>query len=291
MQESREGIHVVTRGGPGWPPGFASIQSPPQRVWLRGRTSLLEAAPRIAIVGTRAPTPYGVAQAERFARAFAAYGVQVVSGLARGIDQAAHAGALDGGGATLAVLGSGVDRPWPRCALAERIGREGLLLSEFAPGTAPRRHHFPLRNRLIAALADAVLVVEAAARSGSLITARWAAEQGQTVFAIPGRVDHPMAEGTLELLREGATPVGAPGALLADLYGLVQANEQPPPTPGRNPEERAVHAALAGETLTAADVAQRTGLGLGRALAALQTLALAGSVRACPGGLYESSGP
>ncbi|MEL6429027.1 MAG: DNA-processing protein DprA [Planctomycetota bacterium] len=287
-------IEVRTRGGPGWPQGLLSIASPPQRLWLRGRAGLLGDDPRVAIVGTRAPTPYGSAQAERFGAELARAGVCIVSGLARGVDSSAHTGALAVGGRTIAVLGSGVDRPWPGGPLGDRIAREGLLLSEFPPGAGPRRHHFPLRNRIIAALSDAVLVVEAAARSGSLITARWAAEQGQTVFALPGRVDHPMAEGTLALLREGATPVGAPRALLEDLYGVGSALDRSSgdasdsdPAPARTDEERAVLNALTGETLRAAEVARIAGLDVGRALAALQTLGLDGDVRACPGGLYE----
>ena len=202
-----------------WPERMQAVAAPPEALWLRGRKSLISCAPRIAIVGSRAPTPYGLAQATRFGRELARAGVCVVSGLARGVDEAAHLAALESGGATLAVLGCGVDRPWPAGPTAERVARDGLLVSEHPPGTPPRRHHFPLRNRILAALADAVLVVEAAHRSGSLITARWAADQGQHVLAIPGRVDHPMSRGITRLIREGATPVDSPGMLLEDVYG------------------------------------------------------------------------
>lgn len=168
-------------GSPSWPERLSAIEAPPERLWVRGRAELLRAPVLVAIVGTRAPTPYGAAQAARFGRTLASAGACVVSGLARGIDQAAHAAALEVGGGTVAVLGSGVDRPWPGGQLAERVAREGALVSELEPGTPARRHHFPRRNRLISGLADAVLVVEAAFASGSLITARWAADQGRAV--------------------------------------------------------------------------------------------------------------
>ena len=207
-------------GSPSWPERLSAIEAPPERLWVRGRPELLRSPSLVAIVGTRAPTPYGAAQAARFARALAAAGVGVVSGLARGIDQAAHTAALEVGGATIAVLGSGVDRPWPSGELAERVAQEGALVSELEPGTPARRHHFPRRNRLISGLSDAVLVVEAAFASGSLITARWAADQGRTVLAVPGRVDHPMARGCHRLLREGALLAEDPEDVLREL-GLV----------------------------------------------------------------------
>jgi len=291
-EAERAEIFTIARRGEGWPEELASVDAAPERLWGRGARALLAPAPRIAIVGSRAPTAYGLAQAERFASALSARGVVVVSGLARGIDAAAHEGALGGPGGTIAVLGCGVDRPWPSGRLADRVAREGLLLSEFPPGVGPRRHHFPLRNRLIAALSDAVLVVEAAEASGSLITARWAAEQGQDVFALPGRVDHPMARGTLRLVREGATPVGSPEMLVEDLWGLGApwgtggGRAGPDPAASRTPAERAALDALVGETLSAGEVASRAGLEIGEALAALTTLSFDGLVRRGPGGLY-----
>jgi DNA processing protein len=270
---------------PHWPQELAGIPHPPEELWIRGRIELLERTPRVAVVGTRSPTPYGELQATRLASWLAGQGITVVSGLARGIDACAHRAALECGGATIAVLGSGVDRPWPAGELAERMLREGCLLSEFPPGQGPRRHHFPWRNRLIAGLSRAVVVVEAARVSGSLVTARWALDQGREVGAIPGRVDHPMARGCHRLLRDGAALVEAPEDLLA-LLGLeprVPAEEHPPTNP--------LLQALTGETLTAEELAGRLGRPLPRLLGELVRLELEGRVVRAPGGLFRRSAP
>lgn len=276
-------------GSPSWPGVLDHIASPPSDLWLRGRVELLSRGPRIGIVGTRAPTPYGVAQAERFARGLASLGLVVVSGLARGIDQAAHRGALAIGGDTIAVLASGVDVPWPTGQLTDEIARDGLLLSDYPPGQAARRHHFPLRNRLISGLSEAVLVVEAAWTSGSLITARWAVDQGRAVFAVPGRVDHPMARGTLRLLREGATPVESPEQLVHDLLGVCLEPDAGNPTArARVSEEgRRILGALEGETLTSEEVATRLGLPIANVLGELVELELVGLVVRGVGGLFR----
>lgn len=265
-----------------WPAELNQAQPVPEALWVRGRIEQLAVRPRVAIVGSRAATPYGLAQASRFARVLASAGTSVVSGLARGIDAAAHEGALQAAGATIAVLGSGVDVPWPGGPLGERMALGGLLLSEFGPGTQPRRHHFPLRNRLISCLSSGVLVVEAAARSGSLITARWALDQGRPVYALPGRVDNPMAGGILQLLRDGATPVGSPEELLEDLLGLV-----PPEVPRPSAPSSTLLAALVGETLTLDELTVRVGRPIGTTLAELLELELSGRVIRAPGGLYR----
>jgi len=280
---------------PGWPAELDAIEAPPERLWLRGRAELLDPArARVAVVGTRAPSPYGEAMARRFAAALAGAGVVVVSGLARGIDQAADRGALESGGDTLAVLGSGVDRPWPVGPLAGRLARQGLLVSELRPGTPPRRHHFPLRNRLISGLARGVLVVEAARASGSLITARWAVDQGRSVWALPGRVDHPMAAGCHRLLREGATLIETAEEILAELGLGPPAPERPCPGSGAaahgeassSLRERLV-GALRGETWTPDELAERLDAGLPEVLAALVGLELDGRAVRGPGGLYR----
>jgi len=278
-------------GSPSWPKELSEVEDPPAALWVRGRLELLARRPRVAVVGSRSPSPYGTAQAERFGAALARAGVVVVSGLARGIDQAAHEGALAAKGATLAVLGCGVDRPWPTGPTTQRMLEGGLLLSEYRPGTPPRRHHFPLRNRLISALSVGVLVVEGAWASGSLITARWAADQGRTVFALPGRVDQPMARGPLRLIREGATPVESPEQLLDDLLGPlgggVPREAASAEQPTDDPQTARLVEALRGETTTAEDLATRLKRPLPRLLAHLIELEFAGRVARAPGGLYR----
>ena len=275
-------LHHLVPGSARWPIELDQIEHPPEELWLRGRIELLERRPRVAIVGTRSPTPYGELQAARISCALALHGVVIVSGLARGIDECAHRAALDSGGATLGVLGSGVDRPWPPGELAQRMSVEGCVLSELPPGQGPRRHHFPWRNRLIAGLASVVVVVEAAYSSGSLITARWAVDQGRAVFAVPGRVDHPMARGCHRLLRQGAELCESPGDLLAAL-GLGEAEaatDEPRPT-------HPILRALEGETLTADELAARLVRPIPEVLVSLVELELAGTVARGPGGLYR----
>lgn len=270
-----------------WPELLRHIEGPPEALWVRGRLPLLTLTPRVAVVGTRAPTPYGEAQAARFAAGLARAGVTVVSGLARGVDQAAHRAALDEDGATIAVLGCGVDRPWPSGEIADDMATRGLLLSEFEPGEPPRPHHFPLRNRVISGLCCGVLVVEAAQASGSLITARWAADQGRSVWALPGRVDHPMSRGTHRLIREGACLVESPEEILAEI-GFEPAQEKSNvPTPETAEPKRGIIDALRGETLTAEELARRLSRSLTTVLVQVVELEMAGRVARTPGGLYR----
>ena len=271
----------LSRGRPGWPAELDTLAHPPEELWLNGRSELLERGPRVAIVGTRSPTPYGELQAARIATFLASQGVVVVSGLARGIDALAHRAALDVGGATLAVLGCGVDRPWPAGELARRMQSEGCLISEFPPGQGPRRHHFPWRNRLIAGLARAVVVVEAAHASGSLITAHWAVDQGRAVFAVPGRVDHPMSRGCHRLLREGAELLESPAELLPAL-GLDPVREPERPSPSSP-----LLAALVGQTHTADELARALARPVFEVLSELVELELGGAIVRGPGGLYR----
>lgn len=293
-------LHLAL-ASPSFPQELRRAPSPPDDLFLRGRTELLQLRPRVAIVGTRAPTAYGLTQARLFARSLASAGAVIVSGLARGIDEAAHLGALEVGGATIAVLGSGVDRPWPDGDVTQRMIREGLLISEFAPGEGPRRHHFPLRNRLIAGLAQAVVVIEAAQASGSLITARWAVDMGIETYALPGRVDHPMARGCHRLLREGATLVESPAEVVAEL-GLAAAADVAethlvdPESASASAREageprglaRAILRALLGETLSLDELIERVGGGGAETLSMLAELELLGAVVRGPGGLYRS---
>jgi DNA processing protein len=274
----------LERGGPSYPPQLENIDGPPERLWVRGRLELISRPRRrLALVGTRAPTPYGVGQAQRFGRALGRAGVVVVSGLAQGIDQTAHASALEVGGDTLAVLGSGLNRPWPRVPLVDEIAQRGLLVSEFEPEQGPRPHHFPLRNRIISGLVDGLLVIEAAGASGSLITARWAADQGRDVFALPGRVDQPMAAGCHRILREGAGLVESPEELLRQVYGDGKPwAPQPPEVP-----QSELESLLQGETLGPDELAQRLDQKVEQVLVELVRLELDGKVVRAPGGLYR----
>ncbi len=187
-------------------PEFAALPQPPLLVFLRGQ---LGTAPRLSVVGARAASHHGLRNTRRLCGAVAAAGVPIVSGLARGIDAAAHAAALECGGVTVAVLGSGLDECYPpeHAALLERIIETGAAVSEWPPGTPPLPHHFPRRNRLLVALGKALLLVESRLRSGSFTSVRWAADLGREMLVLPGPADAPQSEGPVQLLREGATAV------------------------------------------------------------------------------------
>lgn len=187
-------------------PEFAALPQPPLLVFLRGQ---LGRSPRLSVVGARAASHHGLRNTRRICGAVAAAGVPIVSGLARGIDAAAHAAALDSGGMTVAVLGSGLDECYPpeHAALLERIIESGAAVSEWPPGTPPLPHHFPRRNRLLVALGKALLLVESRLRSGSFTSVRWAADLGREMLVLPGPADAPQSEGPVQLLREGATAV------------------------------------------------------------------------------------
>ncbi|HVR42561.1 MAG TPA: DNA-processing protein DprA, partial [Thermoanaerobaculia bacterium] len=200
-----ESADAIVLGDPDYPPLLAEIADPPLALFARGDRRLLS-LPALAVVGSRRASTYGLAAARRIARELVRGGVAVVSGLARGIDGAAHRETLEAGGATLAVLGTGVDLAYPpeHRTLRDRILECGLVLSELPPGTPPRREHFPVRNRIIAGLAHGVVVVEAGAKSGSLITARLALEGGREVFAVPGSIFSQTSEGGHRLIQDGA---------------------------------------------------------------------------------------
>ncbi len=212
------GHHLVAWDDPDYPRALLELGHAPPSLYFVGRREFLN-RPALAIVGSRHATAQGTDDARNFAQALADAGITIVSGLALGIDAAAHEGALRGAGSTLAVVGTGLDRVYParHRDLARRIAASGGLLSEFAPGTPPRASHFPRRNRLISGLARGVLVVEAAPQSGSLITARYAGEQGREVFAIPGSIHSPLAKGCHQLLREGAKLVETAQDVLDEL--------------------------------------------------------------------------
>ena len=216
------GHHLLGWHDPDYPPLLRQTSSPPLALFVMGDPGLLW-HPAVAVVGSRNATAGGRDNARDFARAFAGSGLCVVSGLAAGIDTAAHEGALTAPGLTVAVLGTGPDVAFPRsnAGLLARIASRGAVISEHPPGTGPRREHFPSRNRILAGLSLGTLVIEAAERSGALITARQAAEAGREVFAVPGSIHNPMARGCHRLLREGVTLVESPAEVIGALVPLA----------------------------------------------------------------------
>lgn len=208
----------MQRNDPNYPVRLLDLCDPPNSLYIYGDIQLLN-LPMLAIVGSRAASPEGIKNAHYFGRALSEAGYLVISGLARGIDGAAHWGALGQDHPTLAVCGTGLDIVYPRehVGLARAIGRHGLLISELAPGLGPKAFHFPRRNRIIAALALGILVIEAAERSGSLITARLGCELGREIFAIPGSIHSPLSSGCHQLIQQGAKLIQSPQDILEEL--------------------------------------------------------------------------
>ena len=214
--------HIICLNDQRYPQLLREIPDPPPVLFVHGDPDYLS-QPQLAIVGSRNPTPAGITLAQEFAAYLAGFGLTISSGLATGIDAAAHKGALEGRGGTLAVTGTGLDRVYPACHrdLAHRIAENGALVSEFPPGTPPQASNFPRRNRIISGLSVGTLVVEAALRSGSLITARLARDQGREIFAIPGSIHNPLARGCHALIREGAKLVETGEHVLEELTPLI----------------------------------------------------------------------
>jgi DNA processing protein len=288
----RSDARLVTLDDPGYPPTLKQVAFPPPFLFVRGAIAV-EDALAIAIVGSRRATAYGLRMAGRLAGDLAVRGVTVVSGLARGVDTAAHRGALDVRGRTLAVLGCGIDRVYPpeNRGLAREVTAAGGLVSQFPMGTPPLPHHFPIRNRVIAGLTLGTVVVEAAERSGALITARLAGEMGREVYAVPGNVSSPVSQGTNDLLRDGATFARSWEDVVAELAPAWRAAVKPGPAPAE--AEGSVAAAgggvlsLLGDDPLAIDhVIERSGLAAGAVAASLTELELRGLVRKLPGSRY-----
>lgn len=290
---------LLTLEHPDYPALLREIADSPPLLFLKGDASLL-ALPQVAIVGSRHPSLTGKADAQAFARELAGMGFTITSGMASGIDASAHAGALRADGKTIAVLGTGADRAYPRensRLYAEILERGGLIVSEFLPGTLPLPLHFPRRNRIISGLSLGVLVVEAAPESGSLITARLAAEQGRPVWALPGSRHHTQAQGCLLLIREGATAVTSTAHILAELppmLGFLRAqttgSTMKPALPVLEDDVLHVLKALAYEQRHADWLIAATGQTPAAVLRALSVLELAGLIAAVPGG-YERLTP
>ncbi len=321
------GNTLLTLADPAYPPRLFSTPDPPPLLYVQGRVSLLHER-SIAVVGSRSATPPALEDAARFARAFATSGLAVVSGLALGVDGAAHRGALDERGATVAVVGTGIDLVYPPAhrALAAQIAEHGTVVSEWPLGTPARSANFPQRNRVIAALVEGVLVVEAAMRSGSLITARLANEMGRDVFALPGSIHAPLTRGCHRLIKQGAQLVETPEEVLESLGSLrppprpKSAARKSPPAPRQlalqgggaaplakaetlatpavpkppaslTPEARRLLDALGHAPATLEILAQRTDMDEAALQAVLLHLELAGHLNALPGGWYVRATP
>ncbi|MFC5496741.1 DNA-processing protein DprA [Caenimonas terrae] len=279
-----------------YPQALLDTEDPPPILYVMGHVQM--PWPRaIAVVGSRNPTPQGQANARQFGRSLAQAGLTVVSGLALGIDGAAHEGALEGAGpqqlATIAVVGTGLDSVYPRQheALAGRIAQRGLIVSEYPLGTAPLPANFPRRNRIIAGLSQGTLVVEAAVRSGSLITARMAIEQGKDVFAIPGSIHSPQSRGCHELLRQGAKLVESAQDVLEELHPGVAARAETAgtaPAPATGAPARLLQA-LGFDPVSLDALVARTGTSAAELQALLLELELSGHVSRLPGGLFQRS--
>jgi DNA processing protein len=309
LQAEPESHRVLTLGDPLYPQSLLNIEDPPLLLYAKGMAqawqhNLLNApgTRAIAVVGSRNPSPQGAANARQFSQAFAQAGLCIVSGLALGVDGAAHegalAGALEGTLATVAVVGTGLDRVYPakHRELAHRIAQRGVLLSEYALGTSPLAANFPRRNRIISGLSIGTLVAEAALQSGSLITARMAAEQGREVFAIPGSIHSTQSRGCHALIKHGAKLVESAQDVLEELQSSVAWTTRAAvegdhvalrPVDLLDEEDSALLKALGCEPVALDGLQARTGLPTADLLAQLMTLELQGMVARLPGGLFQ----
>ena len=291
--------HLVALGDDDYPALLAEIPGPPKLLYVLGDIEALH-LPALAIVGSRNPTQGGVRNAHDFARHLAGQGFTIVSGMAQGIDAAAHEGALDGGGKTVAFLGTGIDRVYPAVNrdLAHRIAKQGALVSEYPLGSPPERWHFPERNRLISGLGLGTLVVEAARRSGSLITARLAGEQGREIFALPGSIHNPLSRGCHELIRQGAKLVETAGDILAELRPLtghlretVEDAAPGPALPDADDDYDELRKVLSHDPATIDELEQQSGLTIDQLSSMLLILELHGEVESLSGGRYVKKEP
>jgi len=273
-----------------YPRALLTISDPPPAFYYSGRHELLN-RPSIAIVGSRNATPQGMDNAEAFAATLSGAGFTIVSGLALGIDTAAHRGGLSAGGSSIAVMGTGPDRIYPSAnrGLGQRLAAEGGVLSEFPIGTPPLPANFPRRNRLLSGLSRGVLVVEATLASGSLITARFAAEQGREVFAVPGSIHSPFSKGSHRLIKEGAKLVETAHDVLEELGGVVPTEGPGMQVPARDVEGDAgrVLEALGHDPAGVDALSTRTGLAAGAISVALVELELSGRITSLPGGAFQ----
>jgi DNA processing protein len=280
-------VRRLRRSGPDFPPLLEAIHDPPESLWLRGSgPNELLSRPSVAVVGARSCSAYGAAVARMLGRELGAVGVVVVSGLARGIDGEAHRGALEAAGVTVAVLGCGIDRDYPAAhgRLAAAVAETGFVVSEYEPGVEPAPWRFPARNRIIAGLTKATVVVEARERSGALITADFALEDGREVFAVPGEITSSLSAGTNELIRLGATPL----TKAADVLEALGIEALAASAPTISPEAEGVLGYVRDEPTGLDELSRRTELEAGVLAALVSELELAGVVSS-DGGVYRAS--
>jgi DNA processing protein len=286
--------HAIPLGDERYPADLLHTEDPPLLLFGLGQAELLQHPLRVAVVGSRNPSAQGELNARQFSQALAEAGVCVVSGLALGVDGAAHEGALAAHGKTIAVVGTGLDRVYPsrHRDLAHRIAQDGLLLSEYPLGTPPLAAHFPQRNRILSGLCQGTLVVEAALQSGSLITARLAAEQGREVFAIPGSIHSPQARGCHALIRQGAKLVESAQDILEELHAqpasqAMQQSGDVGTAPAVSEDERQLLDALGHAPMGFDALQARTGLPTALLQARLLELELTGHIARQPGGMVQ----
>lgn len=287
-------IFEIEKGDPRYPGLLKEIHDPPRRLWVQGDSDFLSRGLLIAVVGARECTGYGKKAAYELSRELARAGATVVSGLAYGIDTAAHQGALDGGGKTVAVLGCGIDLPYPagNVALKSKIAESGAVVSEFSPGTEAAPWTFPQRNRIISGISRGVVVVEAGLKSGSLITSDFALQQGREVFAVPGPITSTQSEGTNRLIQNGAKLVLGAKDVLDEFASGAQLS-----FPERLKSEETPEQGEAGAVLQLLrqgpqhmdDLIATVDIGIEKMSALLVELEIRGKIRALPGGLYEEN--
>ena len=274
-----------------YPENLRHIASPPKKLFVRGNI-LPEDQTAIAIVGSRKPTPYGQKAAYDLAAQLAELGVTIISGLAFGIDIEAHKGALDAGGRTIAVLGTGVDDssiyPHTHKPLADKIMQNGALVSEFEPGTPALPHHFPQRNRIISGLSLGTIVVEAAEKSGSLITANFALEQGREVFAVPGLIYSLLSTGTNKLIQQGAKLISEANDVLAELNLALEQNINPEQknSSSSSPKEKIILECIEKGITETNDIIASTSFSAGETLSLITMLELKGRIKNIGNGIY-----
>ncbi len=281
--------HLVTWNDARYPAVLRDLPAPPAWLYVKGDPAWL-ARPMLAIVGSRHASPQGLRDAEAFARVLSDAGLTIVSGLALGIDAAAHAGGLAGLASSVAVVGTGLDRVYParNKALAHRLAAEGAIVSEFAIGTPPKVGHFPRRNRIISGLSLGVLVIEAALESGSLITARLASEQGREVFALPGSIHSTLAKGCHRLIKQGAKLVESAEDVLQEIGRMVPSDPLPEITSVAAADEAdSLLEMLSGGPLILDQLASRLGLTVEDVSVKLLAAEMRGVVAKLPGGLYQ----